>query len=180
MAVPSAGPDVADASVQIPKRALFKAAEVCEIAGVQPYVLRSWESEFPDLGVARTAGGPRVYRRADLERVLRIKQLVFVEGLTLAGARRRIGEDEAPAADDASFDDLLGLDARERVAEVRRGLRSLLDLLSSDGHGAESSLFEIGTVPAAGTKPPPAVRANRSAPKGSRKKPGTGRSAARR
>ena len=78
---------MADAAVEIPKRTLFKAAEVCEIASVQPYVLRSWESEFPDLGVARTAGGPRVYRRADLERVLRIKQLVFGEGLTLAGAR---------------------------------------------------------------------------------------------
>jgi DNA-binding transcriptional MerR regulator len=179
MGAASAGPDVADAPVQIPNRALFKAAEVCEIARVQPYVLRSWELEFPDLGVARTAGGPRVYRRHDLERVLRIKQLVFGEGLTLAGARRRLGEDGA-SADEAPFDELLGLDARERVAEVRRGLRSLLDLLSSDGQTADATLFEIGTVPAAGTKPPPAVRANRSAPKGSRKKPGTGRSAARR
>ena len=45
------------ADVEIPNRALFKASEVCEIAGVQPYVLRSWESEFPDLGVSKSAGG---------------------------------------------------------------------------------------------------------------------------
>jgi len=83
------------AEVVIPKRALFKASEVCEIAGVQPYVLRSWESEFPDLGLSKSGGGPRMYRRADVERVLHIKQLVFADGLTLAGVRRRI-DDQAP------------------------------------------------------------------------------------
>jgi len=56
--------------VEIPNRALFKAVEVCELAKVQPYVLRSWEAEFPDLGVAKTAGAPRVYRRADVQQVL--------------------------------------------------------------------------------------------------------------
>src|SRR5258708_37768534 len=50
--------------IEIPKRALFKAAEVCDLAKVQPYVLRSWEAEFPELGVAKSAGAPRVYRRA--------------------------------------------------------------------------------------------------------------------
>src|SRR2546425_608454 len=58
-------PDISD-QVDIPNRALFKAAEVCDLAKVQPYVLRSWEAEFPDLGVARSAGSPRVYRRADV------------------------------------------------------------------------------------------------------------------
>ncbi|PWT86284.1 MAG: hypothetical protein C5B57_01360, partial [Blastocatellia bacterium] len=76
--------------IEIPKRALFKAAEVCELLKVQPYVLRSWEAEFPELGVAKTPGGPRVYRRADVEQVRRIKHLLLVEGLTLAGARRRL------------------------------------------------------------------------------------------
>jgi DNA-binding transcriptional MerR regulator len=78
------------AEPEIPKRALFKASEVCEIAAIQPYVLRSWEGEFPDLGVSKSDGGPRVYRRTDVERVLRIKHLVFSDGLTLAGVRRRI------------------------------------------------------------------------------------------
>jgi DNA-binding transcriptional MerR regulator len=116
---------------EIPNRALFKAAEVCEIVKVQPYVLRSWESEFPELGVAKTAGGPRVYRRADVERAMRIRHLLLVEGLTLAGARRRLEEEEAPVAADAPLDELMGRHARERITEVKRGLRALLDMLSN-------------------------------------------------
>ena len=84
--------------VQIPSRSLFRQPEVCEIAQVQPYVLRSWEAEFKDLGVAKTQGGPRVYRRADVERVLRIKHLLFVEGLTIAGARRKLQDEQLGGA----------------------------------------------------------------------------------
>src|ERR1041385_3111380 len=110
------------AAVEIPKRALFKAAEVCDLAKVQPYVLRSWEAEFPDLGVAKAAGGPRVYRRADVEQVLRIKHLLLVEGLTLAGARRKLVEESAPvAADVPALDELIGQHARERLTAVKRG-----------------------------------------------------------
>src|SRR5262245_26934155 len=119
------------APIDIPKRALFKAAEVCEIVKVQPYVLRSWEAEFPDLGVAKTAGGPRVYRRSDVEQVLRIKHLLLVEGLTLAGARRKLEEETTPvAADTPVIDELIGQNARERLTAVKRGWRSILDLLS--------------------------------------------------
>ena len=121
------------ADVEIPKRALFKASEVCEIASVQPYVLRSWESEFPDLGVSKGNGAPRVYRRSDVERVLRIKQLVFSDGLTLAGVRRRI-EEEEPARlefDKPAVKEPLGRSARQRLAEVRNGLRAILDMLST-------------------------------------------------
>src|SRR3982750_3170395 len=107
---------MSNAALEIPNRALFKPAEVCDIVKVQPYVLRTWEAEFPELGVAKTAGGPRVYRRADLEFVLRIKHLLFVEGLTLAGARRKL-LDEQPArqTDNEELDELLGSDARERI-----------------------------------------------------------------
>ena len=73
----------ASAPIEIPKRALFKATEVCDLVKVQPYVLRTWEAEFPDLGVSKAAGGPRVYRRTDVEQVARIKHLLLVEGLTL-------------------------------------------------------------------------------------------------
>jgi DNA-binding transcriptional MerR regulator len=69
---------------------LFKAAEVCDMAQVQPYVLRSWEKEFPGIGVEKSPDGPRLYRQSDIDQVLTIKQLVFGEGLTLAGARRRL------------------------------------------------------------------------------------------
>ena len=78
------------ATTAIPNRAVFRSQEVCEIAEVQAYVLRSWEAEFPDLGMSKSADGPRVYRRADVERVLRLKHLLFVEGLTLAGARKQM------------------------------------------------------------------------------------------
>src|SRR4029434_3215763 len=90
-----------DVQTEIPRRALFKAAEVCELAKVQPYVLRSWEAELPKLGVSKSDGAPRTYRRADVEQVLRIKHLLLVEGLTLAGARRRLEEETAPLAPNA-------------------------------------------------------------------------------
>src|SRR5499426_1891083 len=124
----------ASVQVDIPKRALFKAAEVCDLVKVQPYVLRSWEAEFPDLGVAKTAGGPRVYRRSDVEQVVRIKHLLLVEGLTLAGARRRLEEENAPVGANApAIDELIGRNARERLTSIKRGLQSILDLLSARG-----------------------------------------------
>lgn len=113
---------------------LYKASEVCEATGLQLYVLRSWEKEFPGIGVQKSLDSPRLYRQADLDQVLRIKQLVFVEGLTLSGARRRLGE-ESPRVESAIADtddvlDTLGADARSRIEVVRTGLRSILHVLS--------------------------------------------------
>jgi DNA-binding transcriptional MerR regulator len=125
---------VAEPPAGIPNRSFFKPSEVCEIAQIQTYVLRSWESEFPNLGVSRGPGAARVYRRTDVEQVLRIKQLVFDEGLTLAGARRRI-EGEPGAAEPETLEELIGDGVRARLTKVREGLRSLLDLLSADAVG---------------------------------------------
>jgi DNA-binding transcriptional MerR regulator len=133
---------VAETRATIPDRDLFKAAEVCEIAGVQPYVLRSWEMEFPSIGTSRSPGGPRVYRRADVERILRIKDLVFSEGLTLAGARRRIEEDEAPA-ESVEPVAVVGAETREKLDRIRDGLRALLNMLGD------------AAPPKAGGWPPP-------------------------
>lgn len=128
---------------------LYKAVEVCELLQVQPYVLRSWEKEFPGIGVrGKSADGPRLYRQSDLEHVQRIKQLVFVEGLTVAGARRKL-EASAPAiavvsqSEAAEVLDALGADVRARIATVRDGLRELQSMLSSkpgssNGHAARS------------------------------------------
>ena len=113
----------------IPNRAFFKAAEVCEFANVQPYVLRTWELEFPSLGVPRPGGGPRIYRRQDVERVLQIKQLVFAEGLTLSGARRRLEGDTPPPADEPSIESLITPEVRDTLSTVKRGLRSILAIL---------------------------------------------------
>jgi DNA-binding transcriptional MerR regulator len=121
---------VAQTRANIPDQEHFKAAEVCEIAGVQPYVLRSWESEFPSIGASRLPGGPRVYRRSDVERILRIRDLVFSEGLTLAGARRRLEEEEgAPEAGPRGR--VLDEAAREKIGQIKDGLRALLGMLDS-------------------------------------------------
>jgi DNA-binding transcriptional MerR regulator len=135
-------------TVQIPNRSLFRQPEVCDIAQVQPYVLRSWEAEFPDLGVCKTDGGPRVYRKADVERVLRIKQLLFVEGLTLAGVRRRMQEEQGPPPSAPSLDDLLTRDAHERILSVRKSLRELAAMLSRMPASPTGGAFELA-APAA-------------------------------
>jgi DNA-binding transcriptional MerR regulator len=156
-------------TVEIPNRSLFRQPEVCEIAQVQPYVLRTWEAEFPELGVKKTEGGPRVYRRADLEFVLRIKHLLFVEGLTLAGARRKL-VDELPGAQTGSdgLDQLLGSDARERIMIVKRGLKEIATMLSrtpsAENTAAAQSLFDLVDTKAAAAakkavkKPAPAKK----------------------
>jgi DNA-binding transcriptional MerR regulator len=134
-------PDGLVTPVEIPNRALFKAAEVCALVKVQPYVLRTWEAEFPELGFTKTEGGPRVYRRADVEQVVKIKHLLLVEGLTLAGARRKLQGDAMPvAADSPVIDRLIGQHARERLTVVKRGLQSILDLLAGRGHGGDFHL----------------------------------------
>jgi DNA-binding transcriptional MerR regulator len=131
-------------AIDIPKRALFKAAEVCDLMKVQPYVLRSWEVEFPGLGVSKAAGSPRVYRREDVERVARIKHLLLVEGLTLAGARRRLEDESTPVgADVPVIDELFGQNARERLTEVKRGLRSILELLAGRSYQQDLDLAAV-------------------------------------
>jgi DNA-binding transcriptional MerR regulator len=121
----------------IPNRPVFRPQEVCELAQLQPYVLRSWESEFPDLGVAKTANGPRVYRRADVERVLRIKHLLFVDGLTLAGARKRLAEEglsQPPEiVEDADLAAMIDDGMRQQLQDVRRGLSWMLSVLAGEG-----------------------------------------------
>ncbi len=153
-------------TVEIPNRSLFRQPEVCELVKVQPYVLRSWEAEFPDLGVAKTQGGPRVYRKADVERVLRIKQLLFVEGLTLAGARRKILEEQGATTDatEPALDDLLSSDARERILQVRKSLRELAAILAA-APGAHDIEFTL-----AAPQPARVKASKRAAPAKTKKK----------
>ena len=123
---------------KIPERSLYKAVEVCAIAKLQPYVLRSWEAEFPDLGLEQPGSRLRLYRRAHLDVVLRIKALLFVEGLTLGAARRKILK-ESPAPEQGEpqpLEELLDADARARVEDVKEGLRSILTMLSTTGNGS--------------------------------------------
>jgi DNA-binding transcriptional MerR regulator len=130
---------------------LYRAADVCASTGLQPYVLRSWEKEFPGIGVQKSQDSPRLYRQSDVEQVLRIKGLVFGEGLTLSGARRRLeasktGDAEsAEAVEMAEVLDTLGADARARIGSVRNGLRSILEVLSRTPGTA--AMAEVAVLP---------------------------------
>ena len=132
------------ATVTIPNRRFFRSAEVCAIVGVQPYVLNSWAAEFPALDGARSKAGARVYERSQVELVLRIKELVFGEALTLGAARRRLAAEQPastvePAPGEAVPGELFGVGVRSRVAAVEQELRDLLQLLDA---GREESAPE--------------------------------------
>jgi DNA-binding transcriptional MerR regulator len=128
---------------KIPNKLFFKIGEVCEITDTQPYVLRYWESEFPALAPAKNSSGQRIYRRRDIETVLRIKQLLYEEGFTIAGAKKRLeaemaGRVETPAVTPpARIGDGAGAPAaaageeptRAALKEVKEGLREILTLL---------------------------------------------------
>jgi DNA-binding transcriptional MerR regulator len=76
----------------------YKIGDVCRIADVQPYVLRYWESEFPALAPDRSQSGPRTYSERELKLIEQIKRLLYDEGYTIAGAKKRLeGEGAAPA-----------------------------------------------------------------------------------
>lgn len=77
----------------IPERLFYRIGEVSALTGIQPYVLRYWESEFKLLRPKKNRGGQRVYRRQDLELVQRIKQLLYEERLTLEGAKKRLRQE---------------------------------------------------------------------------------------
>jgi DNA-binding transcriptional MerR regulator len=129
---------------QIPNKLFFKIGEVCEITDTQPYVLRYWESEFPALAPAKNSSGQRIYRRKDIETVLRIKELLYDEGFTIAGAKKRLetevgGRGGTPAAMASLPETVVAnvepeppprADAtREVLQEVREHLREILTLL---------------------------------------------------
>jgi DNA-binding transcriptional MerR regulator len=133
---------------QIPNKLFFKIGEVCEITDTQPYVLRYWESEFAALAPAKNSSGQRIYRRRDIETVLRIKQLLYEEGFTIAGAKKRLeaemgGRVETPQEPQTAAPAAVvptpppaesGEDkTRAALVEVREQLREMLTLLNRDG-----------------------------------------------
>ena len=121
----------------IPNKLFFKIGEVCEITDTQPYVLRYWESEFPALAPAKNSSGQRIYRRRDIETVLRIKQLLYEEGFTIAGAKKRLetemaGRGNTPQSQAAAVvesESAADDPTRRALAEVRDTLREILTLL---------------------------------------------------
>ena len=88
------------ASEAIPNKLFYKIGEVCELTDTQPYVLRFWESEFPQLAPRKNRSGQRVYQRKDIDTVIRIKKLLYEEEYTIAGARRKLEEEPAATRQD--------------------------------------------------------------------------------
>ncbi len=136
----------------IPDKLFYKIGEVCEHVGVQPHVLRYWESEFPMLAPQKNRAGQRVYRRKDLEIVLRIRELLYDEKFTIAGARRKLAEElrggsgprlkvvtpdmepmEALAPPLGERAAGLSPQAKRSIKRIRRELEALLTMLSADG-----------------------------------------------
>src|SRR5882672_6689938 len=99
----SAHTDTAAGPMQeIPDKLYFRIGDVARLAGIKPYVLRFWESEFPSLGPKKSGTGHRLYRRKDVEQVLEIKRLLYEKRFTIEGARKflesRPKTEPAPAA----------------------------------------------------------------------------------
>ena len=104
---------------QIPNKLFFKIGEVCDLAGVEAFVLRYWETEFPMLAPQKSKTGHRVYRRKDVEMVLKIKELLYERGFTIVGARKQLAKGRPLETPD-----------RDRIlARVRNDLRDILTLL---------------------------------------------------
>jgi DNA-binding transcriptional MerR regulator len=108
------------AAVAIPEKLFFKIGEVCELTGVQAHVLRYWESEFPMLSPQKNRAGQRTYRRRDVEIALRIRELLYDDMYTIAGARKKLGADMRGASKlKVVTPDMNGLAAPEVADEPR-------------------------------------------------------------
>jgi len=125
---------------KVPNKLFFKIGEVCEITDTQPYVLRYWESEFPALAPAKNSSGQRIYRRRDIDTVLRIKQLLYEEGFTIAGAKKRLESELAgrvitpvPPGGDGAAEIPADESGRTALRQVRDQLREILTLLERNG-----------------------------------------------
>lgn len=120
----------------LPVKLYYRIGEVAEIVGVEPHVLRYWETEFRSIRPQKSQKGQRVYSRRDVDKLLRVKDLLYTHGFTIAGARKRlreVGEEPNPRAD-----------RREKAAgELRQGLIALraevVELLVELGDGAPAA-----------------------------------------
>lgn len=146
-------------AVAIPEKLFFKIGEVCDLAGVQAHVLRYWESEFPMLAPQKNRAGQRVYRKRDVEMALRIKELLYEDQYTIAGAKKRlttelrgggklkvVGSEEEGAVEEAATNGELfaatsydrpplaprTAEERQGLKQLRNELRELLSLLEQE------------------------------------------------
>jgi DNA-binding transcriptional MerR regulator len=118
---------------------LYKIGEVCKLADLQPYVLRYWETEFPQLSPNKSGGGQRLYTRAEVDTILRIKELLYRDGFTIAGAKKKLESDLAappPASPEPGTDvpepasaAAASPELARTIAGIQRELRAILTML---------------------------------------------------
>ena len=116
----------------IPDRMYFRIGDVAEIAGVQPYVLRFWEKEFDFLAPIKNAAGQRLYRKGDVESVLLIKRLLYLERYSIEGAKKRIKELRKEGGLGSAKRERGSLDDHkiEAIKLAKDELRALIELVS--------------------------------------------------
>lgn len=143
--------------MEIPDKIFFKIGEVSDIAGVKPYVLRYWESEF-SISPHKSGSGQRLYRRKDIERILLIKRLLYQEGFTIAGARKHLSKlnrggapDEGDEVDSAAEEALA-----EAAAMEEAGGAEAAEVASEGSDGAASVAPETVASPSAASLAPAA------------------------
>lgn len=122
--------------VEIPDKLYFKIGEVADLTGVKPHVLRYWESEFAPIRPAKSRSQQRLYRRKDVELVLRLKDLLYNQGFTIAGARKKLRESLATVQQGQLVLPLMPSPERQLLEEVRRDLRRLRKLLNATAESA--------------------------------------------
>ncbi len=115
--------------IVIPEKLYFRIGEVAQLCRLPAYVLRFWETEFPQLRPVKSSTGQRMYRRKDVENVIRIKKLLYEDGFTIAGARTQL-RDEMKADKKQTA---LPFPARSTadLRNVRQGLQEILNMLSA-------------------------------------------------
>ena len=115
--------------ILIPDKLYFRIGEVASLCRLPAYVLRFWESEFPQLKPIKSSTGQRMYRKRDVESVLRIKQLLYQQGFTISGARQQL---RAEVKSDKSQTAIpFPTQAAPEIQHIRQWLREILDLLSA-------------------------------------------------
>ena len=115
--------------VMIPDKLYFRIGEVSRLCGLPSYVLRFWETEFNQLKPSKSGTGQRMYRKIDVEHVLRIKKLLYDQGFTIAGARQQLRAETKRKQSPLPF--AVPAPNRGELKQVRQGLREILGILSS-------------------------------------------------
>jgi DNA-binding transcriptional MerR regulator len=115
--------------IVIPDKLYFRIGEVATLCRLPAYVLRFWESEFPQLKPVKSSTGQRMYRRRDVENVLRIKQLLYEQGFTIVGARQQLRSEAKPDKGQAAIP--FPTQSPAELHRIRQGLREILNLLST-------------------------------------------------